>query len=323
MSIKNARYYNRIDEIEDINILSNLVCKEYNLGELKSTFVIEIGYEDFNAIITTIKGKYLMKVFRNSRSDEEVIECINRSWTAEKNQIQTPKIYLNSKNEIMSVIKYKKSRFRVSVIQYIEGKNFFDLKRKPTSKELEKIVEIASKLNKIEDKPNFIYDTWAISSFCKEYEKKSKYLEEKYLAMLQPIYDEFKQFEYEKLPNAFVHGDMMSTNLLLDANDTIWVIDFSVANYTARLNEIVVICTDVALVPNNKLESEKRIKNAFEQWCKNVEATQFEKEAFTLLFKVANAINILNSIYEMTTGNKSEETKMHLQAGLFGLTLLS
>lgn len=178
MSIKNTRYYNRIDEIEDINILSNLVCKEYNLGELKSTFVIEIGYEDFNAIITTIKGKYLMKVFRNSRSDEEVIECINRSWTAEKNQIQTPKIYLNSKNEIMSVIKYKKSRFRVSVIQYIEGKNFFDLKRKPTLKELEKIVEIASKLNKIEDKPNFIYDTWAISSFCKEYEKKSKYLEE-------------------------------------------------------------------------------------------------------------------------------------------------
>lgn len=141
--------------------------------------------------------------------------------------------------------------------------------------------------------------------------------------MLQPIYDEFKQFEYEKLPKAFVHGDMMSTNLLLDANDTIWVIDFSVANYTARLNEIVVICTDVALVPNNKLESEKRIKNAFEQWCKNVEAMQFEKEAFTLLFKVANAINILNSIYEMTTENKSEETKMHLQAGLFGLTLLS
>ena len=149
MSIKNARYYNRIDEIEDINILSDLVCKEYNLGDLKSTFVIEIGYEDFNAVITTIKGKYLMKVFRNSRSDQEVFECINRSWVAEKNQIQTPKIYLNSKNEIMSIISYKKSRFRVSVIQYIEGKNFFDLNRKTTSKELMKIVEIASKLNKI------------------------------------------------------------------------------------------------------------------------------------------------------------------------------
>lgn len=84
MSIKNVRYYSRIDEIEDINILSDLVCKEYNLGELKSTFVIEIGYEDFNAVITTIKGKYLMKVFRNSRSDQEVMACINRSWTAEK-----------------------------------------------------------------------------------------------------------------------------------------------------------------------------------------------------------------------------------------------
>lgn len=152
----------------------------------------------------------------------------------------------------MTVIGYKKSRFRVSVIQYIEGKNFFDLKRKPTSKELEKIVEIASKLNQIKEKPNFIYDTWAISSFCKEYEKKSKYLEKKYLEMLEPIYHEFKHFEYEKLPKAFVHGDMMSTNLLLDTNGTIWVIDFSVANFTTRLNEIVVICTDVAFVLNNR-----------------------------------------------------------------------
>lgn len=30
--IKNSRYYSRIDEIDDIGILSDLVCKEYNLG---------------------------------------------------------------------------------------------------------------------------------------------------------------------------------------------------------------------------------------------------------------------------------------------------
>ena len=61
---------------------------------------------------------------------------------------------------------------------------------------------------------------------------------------------------------------MMSTNLMIDKNDDIWVIDFSVSNYTARLNEIVVICDDVALIPNNKEESEMRIKIAFNEWCK-------------------------------------------------------
>lgn len=318
---KNNRYYNRIDYIEDINILSSLVAKEYKLGDVIDTYVIEIGYEDFNAIISTSTGKYLMKVFRNSRSDEEVYQCINRSYIAGQNNVKTPKVYKNSKNDIVTIINYLNSRFRVSVIEYIDGNNFFDLNRKPTLEELKKIVDIGSNLNKINYKPNFIYDTWAITSFCKEFEKKKKYLEKKYLEIVKPIFNRFKNFEYDKLPKSFVHGDMMSTNLMLDKNNDIWVIDFSVSNYTARLNEIVVICDDVALILNNKEESEKRIKIAFNEWCQKINATDFEKHSFQILFDVANAINVLNPIYEIATGNDSDETKMHLNAGLFALTL--
>lgn len=197
---KNNRYYNRIDYIEDINILSSLVAKEYKLGDVIDTYVIEIGYEDFNAIISTSTGKYLMKVFRNSRSDEEVYQCINRSYIAGQNNVKTPKIYKNSKNDIVTIINYLNSRFRVSVIEYIDGNNFFDLNRKPTLEELKKIVDIGSNLNKINYKPNFIYDTWAITSFCKEFEKKKKYLEKKYLEIVKPIFNRFKNFEYDKLP---------------------------------------------------------------------------------------------------------------------------
>lgn len=318
---KNDRYYNRIDTIEDINILSKLVCEEYELGVFKDTFVIEIGYEDFNAVIATSIGKFLMKVFRNSRTDKEVEECINRSYMAVKNNVKTPKIYKNSKNELISIIEYLNSRFRLCVIEYIDGNNFFELNKKPTLEELRKIVDIASNLNKIDYRPNFIYDTWAITSFCNEFEKKKEYLEEKYLNIIEPIYNKFKEFDYDRLPKSFVHGDMMSTNLMLDTNDDIWVIDFSVSNYTARLNEIVVICDDIALVPNDKEESEKRITIAFDEWCKKVNASQFEKESFKMLFDVANAINVLNPLYEIVTGNDSEETRMHLNAGIFALSL--
>lgn len=318
---KNDRYYNRIDTIEDINILSKLVCEEYELGVFKDTYVIEIGYEDFNAVITTSIGKFLMKVFRNSRTDKEVEECINRSYIAFENNVKTPKIYKNSKNELISIIEYLNSRFRLCVIEYIDGNNFFELNKKPTLEELRKIVDIASNLNKIDYRPNFIYDTWAITSFCNEFEKKKEYLEEKYLNIIEPIYNKFKQFDYDRLPKAFVHGDMMSTNLMLDTNDDIWVIDFSVSNYTARLNEIVVICDDIAVVPGEKEESERRIMIAFDEWCKKVNATQFEKESFKMLFDVANAINVLNPLYEIATGNDSEETKMHLNAGIFALSL--
>lgn len=139
--------------------------------------------------------------------------------------------------------------------------------------------------------------------------------------MIKPIYEKFKDFDYEKLPKSFVHGDMLSTNLMVDKNEDIWVIDFSVANYTARLNEIVVICNDLALIYGNKEESEKRIMLAFEQWCKEVNANQFEKDSFFILFDVANAIKILNPFYEIATGNDSKENKMHLNTGAFGLSL--
>ena len=318
---KNMRYYSRIDDIEDINILSNLVCKEYKLGDLIDTYVIEVGYEDFNSIITTTTGKYLMKVFRNQRSDKEVVECINRSYTASQNNVKTPEIYKNSKGEIVSIIRYEKSKFRVSVIQYIDGENFFFLKRQPTFDELMKIVDIGSNMNKIEYKPKFIYDTWAITSFCKEFENKKNYLDKKHLDIVEQIYKKFKNFDYDKLPKAFVHGDMMSTNLMLDKKGEIWVIDFSVSNYTARINEIAVICDDVALLVGNKKESERRVKAAFDRWCEKVNATDFEKESFQLIYDVANAINVLLPIYEIKTGNDAEETQMHLEAGLFGLSL--
>lgn len=317
------RFFNRIDPIDNIDELSSLVCSEYNLGNLISTKVIEIGYEDFNAVIDTDTGKYLMKVFRNLRDDEEVRNCIVRTDIAGLSNVPTPKVYHNLQNELFSVLNINDSRFRVSVIEYINGQNFFDLGKKPTDKELKEIVDIASRLSKIDYHPPFIYDTWAITSFVEEFEKKEKYLSKEEIELVRPVYERFKRFDYQMLPKAYVHGDMMSTNLMKDNKDKIWLIDFSVSNYTARLNEIIVICDDVALITGDKKESERRIKMAFELWCDKVNATPFEKDSFKMLFDVANAINVMNATYEKYTGNTSEETEMHLNTGLFGLTLFN
>lgn len=315
------RFYERIDTIDNIDTLSNAVCEEYNLGNFFNTTVIEIGYEDFNAIISTESGKYLMKVFRNSRDDEELLDCIQRTAIAGDNNLPTPKVYRNSKNEMLTVINVNNSRFRLALIDYINGLDYFNLKIKPSIEELGKIVEIASKLSKIDFKPPFIYDTWAIPSFCEEYEKKEHLLGEEEKTLVRPVYDEFKSFDYNSLPKAFVHGDMMSTNLMRDNNYKIWLIDFSVSNYTARLNEITVICDDVAMIVGNEEESLKRIKYVFDLWCEKVNATEFEINSFPLLFRVANAINVMNSTYEKITGNTSDETEMHLNVGKFGLSL--
>jgi hypothetical protein len=192
---------------------------------------------------------------------------------------------------------------------------------KPSIDELNIVIDIAANLSRTTYNPPYVYDEWAIPNFTAEYLKKRKHLSPEYLALLEPIYLQFAKFNYELLPKSFVHGDITSTNLMKDVEGNIWLIDFSVSNFMARIIEPVIICIDLALVMENRKESQKRIDYCFNLWCKKVDATLFEKESFYLLFSVANAINILNTTYEIRNGNTSNENKMHMDQGLFGLSL--
>lgn len=319
--MNDKRFYERIDQIEDIGILSELVCKEYNIGDYLGTKLVEIGYEDFNAIITTSTGKYFMKVYNNTRTDEEVKDVIERAYIAEQNGVKAPKVYKNSHGEMVTRIHDKDSCFRVSLMEYIDGENFYELGKEATDEELLEIADLASEFGNIDYNPNFIYDSWAISNFITEYEKKKDFINPESLKNVEPIYDEFKQFNYHELPKSFTHGDIILTNVIKDHNDDFWIVDFSVSNYTVRLNEIAVASNDFGIVEGNKEKSEKRVKMMFERWAQNVNATEAERKAFQLLFRVENAIYILNPSYEIAKGNDSKENRMYLEMGKFGLTL--
>lgn len=172
----NNRFFDRIDKIDDIGILSKKVCKEYNLGEYLDTRIVEIGYEDFNAIITTSIGKYFMKVFRNTRDDKEAKEVIERAYVAYKSGVKSPKVFQNVTGDIFTNINYNDSNFRLSVMEYIDGKNFFELDREATPEELLEIADLASSFGKIDYKPNFIYDIWRYQVLYKNMKKSNNML---------------------------------------------------------------------------------------------------------------------------------------------------
>ena len=41
-----------------LEVLSKEICNKYNLGKFIDNKLIEIGYEDYNYILTTSKGKF-------------------------------------------------------------------------------------------------------------------------------------------------------------------------------------------------------------------------------------------------------------------------
>ena len=120
-----------------------------------------------------------------------------------------------------------------------------------------------------------------------------------------------------------MHGDITSTNVLRDNTGKLWLIDFSVSNYMARIIEILIICDDLALIVGEEEKSKQRVRLCFDLWCQKVNATIFEREAFPLLFAVANAINVMNTEIERQEGMDSEENIMNMRQGLWGLSLLT
>lgn len=103
-----------------LEVLSKEVCKEYDLGTFVDNKLIEIGYEDYNYILTTSKGKFVVKVFSNLRTDEDCQNLADRGSVPHKYGFSCPEIYeANGKNLLVTTLNNVK--FRLLVMEYIRG----------------------------------------------------------------------------------------------------------------------------------------------------------------------------------------------------------
>ena len=115
--------------------LSKQICKKYCLGEFLDNKIVEIGYEDFNYLLTTNKNKFFIKIFSSFRTDCEAKQLAARMDKTYQAGISCPKIY-KINNKCLWILKIKNVKYRIIVMEYLEGNNFFELKTLPNSNEL-------------------------------------------------------------------------------------------------------------------------------------------------------------------------------------------
>ena len=71
-------FYDRINLNTNLENISKEICKKYNLDDYISDELILVGYEDFNYILNTTKGKYCVKIFNKERTNKDVNNYIDR-----------------------------------------------------------------------------------------------------------------------------------------------------------------------------------------------------------------------------------------------------
>jgi len=281
-------------EIKDISLQ---ICKDYGLGDFKSNQIIIMGYEDFNFILETSKGKYFVKIFSDFRTLEDCKRYIEIMEKANEKGVKVPKFY-KSKKEHLKIININNVELRLCVMEFINGKTIYELEKQLDNKEIKFIAHQTALINSIKLKPKLIYDEWAITNLLSEFEKKRKFLSEEDLRLIEPLIKEFKDLEIEKLPHCFVHGDITETNIMKDNKGDLWIIDFSVSNYYPRIQELAVLACNLFFDEKNKENTEKNLKTALEEYQKVISLTEKELESLPTYIKLAHTMHILNANFE-------------------------
>ncbi len=314
-----AIYQSRIRYNGKIEDISRIICREFNLGDFLSNKIITRGYEDFNVMLMTTKGEYLVKMLAATRTDEDCRRYLDIMLKVLAAGISHPKLFKSSQG-YLHIIKHNDAEIRSCVMELINGKDFYHAKLTPTIEDLKEVGKQAALIDNISMKPKFVYDAWAITNFIEEFQKKSKYLSTEDLALIEPLVVQFKNLNIEKLPHCFAHGDITKTNTIKDKEQKIWIIDFAVGNYYPRIQELSVIACDLCFDREDKEKSEKRFKAVLDEYQKTIQLTTEEKEKLPIYIRLAHAMHVLCANYEkIVNNNDSDENEYFLAQGRAGL----
>ena len=115
-----VNFYERIKNIKDLKLLSEEISKAYGLGQVINYKHIEVGYEDFNMLIETEKGKFFAKLLNKSRPSEEKERLVKILEKSIENGVTVPKIYKADNKSISEIVVNDKS-VDVILMDYIDG----------------------------------------------------------------------------------------------------------------------------------------------------------------------------------------------------------
>ncbi len=312
-------FQGRINYQDDLKPFLQKVCSDFNIGEYKSYEIVPIGYEDFNLFLLTDKDKYFVKIFGSFRDKSECSRYVEIMESVLKAGVSHPKLYKSNKGYLYE-IKNNDLVDRLCVMQFIYGKIFYELQTTPTTEDMRFVIKQAALINKIDIKPPLVYDHWAITSFLKEYSEKGQLLNNDDKKLIEPLVDIYKSLEVEKLPHCFVHGDITKTNTMKSTKDGIFILDFAVANYYPRIQELAVILCDLFFNPKSPEGFPENYNLALSEYQKYIVLTPDELKKLPSYVRLAHTMHVLLANYEKVANkNNSTENGYFLGMGRIGL----
>jgi len=315
----NKKFQDRIGFEGEIKPVLYLVCEDFCLGRYKDHAVVELGYEDFNVVLETESGKYFIKFFANFRDEKDCLRYVNIIEKSIEAGVSCPKLLKSTSGHLYKT-KFQNHDFRLVAMEYVEGESLYQSRIMPTKDEMRFIIKQAAIINQINLKPDFIYDSWEVVNFLPEFEKKKKYLNDDDLNLIEPIAVELAKTDIGRLPHCFVHGDLVTTNIMRKKSGQICIIDFAVGNYYPRIIELVVLFCNTLFDENDPGRTAENYDFALKEYQKYIKLTDQELKVLPLLVKATHALWYMTANFEKKAeSNDGAENEHWLKVSKIGL----
>lgn len=306
------KIYNRIGKKIDLKKLSVEICEIYNIGKyLEHKLIENVGIDDLSYILYTDKSKFLIKIINYNKTIQEINQFIKKNDIIAKNKIQAPRIVLNNRNHIYST-EINGLYINCCVIEYIEGNDLYTIGERISKNDIDKLIDIIIPMHKIQDKLKIDYDEYCFMKINEAYKKTSHKISKKLKNEVKNFLEEYKKIDFKKLPNCFVHGDLISSNIMKDKNEKLWLIDFFESGTGIRILDIVKILNGVLFLYYDK-ENSKDLETYFlKQYQKYSKLTEYELKVLPTLRKADSYVGLMLGEYDLLMEEK-RETKFWLK----------
>lgn len=309
----------RLNYSGELGVVINRLADAYGIGEPTNFSVIGIGYEDCNIVIETSDGKYVAKIFSKERNQEAIARYSTIMEKAVEAGVNHPPLIKTGDGEVV-YSDGEANGISMVLMKFVDGQTFLELDRAPDTEERQAVIEQAAKVNGIDYHPPYLFDSWAIPNIKTMFERVKQFIQPDDLKLVEQAMARYAEIPVESLPHTFVHGDFTKANVMKGKDGKVYILDFSVANWYPRIQELAVIAANLLHEENGSLSLRDRIELIIAGYDKLNPLTPEEKQYLYSYALAGVAMEFMGSHQEkFIKGNATEETEYWLNLGRNGL----
>ncbi len=316
MPVEKQKPTDRLNYSGDLEPIIEHIGNAYGVGSVRDFSVIEVGYEDCNVILETEQDKFLAKMFAKTRTTDDINRYSTTMQKVVEAGVHHPELLKTKSGEATLT----NSGITLVLMRFVEGQTFFELNRAPNADERKAVLEQAAKVNSIDYKPPFLFDSWAIPNIRSMFDRVKQFVQPDDLRLVEQAMAQYEGIPVDQLPHCFVHGDFTKANVVKSKDGNVYILDFSVANWYPRIQELAVIAANLLHDDKDEGSLHDRCELVAEEYSQFETLTVDERRHLHAYALAGVAMEFMGSHQEKyINGNDTEETAYWFNLGREGL----